>query len=49
MTTRFEAILYVGLIGLSVVSVPGRRAFWAVFVTGVMGYLAVRHGDLTGY
>ena len=27
VTTRFEAVLYVGLLGLSVVSVPGRRAF----------------------
>ena len=30
VTTRFEAILYVGLLGLSVFSIPGRRAFWAM-------------------
>ncbi len=33
VTTRCEAILYVGLLGLSVVSVPGRRAFWAIVLT----------------
>jgi hypothetical protein len=30
VTTRFEALLYVGLLALSVVSVPGRRAFWGI-------------------
>jgi hypothetical protein len=35
VTTRFEAILYVGLLALSVVSVPKRRAFWGIFVTGL--------------
>ena len=28
VTTRFEAVVYVALLALSVVSVPGRRAFW---------------------
>ncbi|HEY7371779.1 MAG TPA: hypothetical protein VIF57_06340 [Polyangia bacterium] len=35
VTTRFEAVLYVGLLGASVVSVPGRRAFRAIALTGV--------------
>ena len=30
VTTRFEAVFYVGLLGFSVFSVPGRRAFWAI-------------------
>ena len=33
VTTRFEALLYVGLLALSVASVPGRRAFWGIVVT----------------
>ncbi len=33
VTTRFEAVLYVALLALSVASVPGRRAFWAIVVT----------------
>lgn len=36
VTTRFEAVLYVGLLGLTVVSVPGRRAFWAILLTGLI-------------
>ena len=36
VTTRWEAILYVGLLGLSVVSVPGRRAFWAIILTAAV-------------
>jgi hypothetical protein len=32
VTTRFEAVLYVGLLALSVASVPGRRAFWGIVV-----------------
>lgn len=35
VTTRFEAVLYVALLSLSVRSVPGRRAFWAIVVTGL--------------
>ena len=35
VTTRFEAVLYVGLLGLTVVSVPGRRAFWTIVLTGL--------------
>jgi hypothetical protein len=35
VTTRFEAVLYVGLLGLAVFSVPGRRAFRAVAVAGL--------------
>jgi hypothetical protein len=31
--TRFEAVLYVALLGLSVLFVPRRRAFWCMFVT----------------
>ena len=30
VTTRFEALFYVGLLALSVISVPGRRAFWGI-------------------
>ncbi len=30
VTTRFEALLYVGLLALSVLSVSGRRAFWGI-------------------
>jgi hypothetical protein len=33
VTTRFEALLYVGLLALSVLSVPGRRAFWVMVLT----------------
>jgi hypothetical protein len=36
LTTRFEAALYVGLLGLCVLSVPGRRAFWAMLFTSVV-------------
>jgi hypothetical protein len=36
VTTRFEAILYVGLLGLSVFSVPGRRAFWAIVLAALV-------------
>ena len=35
VTTRFEAVLYVGLLGLCVYSVPRRRAFWAIVLTGL--------------
>ena len=35
VTTRFEAILYVALLALSVVFVPKRRAFWAMLLTGL--------------
>jgi hypothetical protein len=35
VTTRFEAVLYVGLLALSVASVPGRRAFWGIVITGL--------------
>jgi hypothetical protein len=30
VTTRFEAVLYVGLLALSVISAPKRRAFWGI-------------------
>ena len=30
VTTRFEALFYVALLALTVVSVPGRRAFWGI-------------------
>jgi hypothetical protein len=33
VTTRFEALFYVGLLALSVLSVPGRRAFWGIVLT----------------
>jgi hypothetical protein len=36
VTTRFEAVLYVGLLGLSVYAVPGRRAFRAIVATSVI-------------
>jgi hypothetical protein len=36
VTTRFEAVLYVGLLGASVFSVPGRRAFRAIAVTSLV-------------
>jgi hypothetical protein len=35
VTTRFEAVLYVGLLGASVSSVPGRRAFRTIVLTGL--------------
>ena len=35
VTTRFEAVLYVALLGLAVVSVPGRRGFWTIAVAGL--------------
>lgn len=35
VTTRFEAVLYVGLLGWSVASAPGRRAFRAIVVSGL--------------
>ena len=34
VTSRFEAILYVGLLALGARSVSGRRAFWAIVVAG---------------
>jgi hypothetical protein len=40
VTTRFEALLYVGLLGLSVVSLPGRRAF-RVIVGASFGTVAL--------
>lgn len=33
VTTRFEALFYVGLLALGVLSVPGRRAFWGIVLT----------------
>jgi len=30
VTTRFEALFYVALLALTVISVPGRRAFWGI-------------------
>lgn len=36
VTTRFEAVLYVGLLGFSVFSVAGRRAFWAIVLTSLV-------------
>jgi hypothetical protein len=36
VTTRFEAVLYVGLLALSVVRVPGRRAFRAIVFSGLI-------------
>jgi hypothetical protein len=35
ITTRFEAALYVGLLALSVVSLPGRRLFRAIVLSGL--------------
>jgi hypothetical protein len=35
VTTRFEAVVAVGLLALSVVSLPGRRAFWTIVGTCV--------------
>jgi hypothetical protein len=35
ITTRFEAVLYVGLLALSVASVPGRRLFRAIVLSSV--------------
>jgi len=35
VTTRFEAVLYVGLLAASVRSAPGRRAFWAIVWSGL--------------
>jgi hypothetical protein len=32
VATRFESLLYVGLLALSVASVPGRRAFWSIVI-----------------
>jgi len=34
VATRFEAVLYVGLLALSVASVPRRRAFWVMVGAG---------------
>ena len=33
VTTRFEALFYVALLALTVVSVPGRRAFWGIVLS----------------
>jgi hypothetical protein len=35
VTTRFEALFYVGLLALTVLSVPGRRAFWGIVLTSL--------------
>jgi hypothetical protein len=34
VTTRFEAVVYVALLALGVVSVRGRRAFWVIVAAG---------------
>jgi len=47
VTTRFEAVFYVGAVALAVISVPGRRAFWAIVgsCAGTVLLLTVwRHG-----
>jgi len=36
VATRFEAILYVALLGASVVSVPRRRAFWTIAIAAAV-------------
>lgn len=36
VTTRFEAVLYVGLLGLAVAAVPGRRAFRTIALSGLV-------------
>jgi hypothetical protein len=41
VTTRFEALLYVGLLALSVLSAPGRRAFWGIVVTCLVTVLVL--------
>ena len=43
VTTRFEAILYVALLALSVVFVPKRRAFLGIFITclGIVVLLSI--------
>jgi hypothetical protein len=33
ITTRFEAVFYVALLALSVLTVPGRRAFWGIVLS----------------
>ena len=33
VTTRFEAVFYVALLALSVLTVPGRRAFWGIVLS----------------
>ena len=33
VTTRFEALFYVALLALSVLAIPGRRAFWTIVFT----------------
>ncbi len=35
VTTRFEAILYVGLLALGALLVPGRRRFWAIVLSAL--------------
>jgi hypothetical protein len=35
VTTRFEAVLYVGLLALGALLVPGRRRFWAIVLSGL--------------
>ena len=35
VATRFESVLCVALLALSVASVPGRRAFWGIVVAGL--------------
>jgi hypothetical protein len=49
VTTRFEAVLYVGLLGLSVVSVPGRRAFWAMALTGLIAVIVLSGWRLAAF
>jgi len=44
VATRFEAILYVALLGLTAVSVPRRRAFWIIAVTATVTLAALTGG-----
>ena len=41
VTTRFEAIAYVGLLALSVVRARSRRAFWALLISGAGAVVAL--------
>jgi hypothetical protein len=47
VATRFEAVLYVGLLGLAVASVPRRRAFWTVVASGVVAVALISLWRLT--
>jgi hypothetical protein len=49
VTTRFEAVLYVGLLALSVISAPKRRAFWGIIAFALVSVLLLSAWRLASF